>query len=307
MQSLSVIEPVSVAVQRTKRILFEPFALSKWLRLGFCAFLMGSTGPTGLFSGGPSDISSDSRNDGFNADQVLFWAQEHPLHVLGLGLVAVLALIALTLLFTWLSSRGRFMLLDGVIHNRGAILAPWHSTRRQGNSLFRFRVVVGLISLVLLALIVAGVLLFSLPDLQAGVFTPRLLIAALAGLGLLLGWLLVMQVIAVLLLDFVVPVMLLRQLPVLRAWPIVIHTLVRPQPWGFVLYLLVRIVIDWAITLVAILATLFSCFLALIPYVGAVLLLPLTLFQISYPLAYLEQLGPQWQVFADDHPAAPVP
>ena len=37
--TISVIDPVSPAIERTKLVLFQPFDLGKWFKLGFCAFL----------------------------------------------------------------------------------------------------------------------------------------------------------------------------------------------------------------------------------------------------------------------------
>lgn len=304
MAPLSVIDPIPVALQRTRRILFQPFLLNKWLRLGFCAFLMGSA-PAGLFSGGNPGSNHDGGTGGLDPEALLLWIQEHQTLLLALGLVAVLGITLLVLLFTWLSSRGRFMLLDGLIHNRGAIVEPWHRLRREANSLFRFRVGLGLISIALLALILAGATALCLADLQAGVVSLRTVMALLIGLPLLLVWLLALQVISMLLLDFVAPVMLLRRLPVGRAWPIVIDGLVRAQPGGFALYLLARLLLDGAIGTLSILVVLLSCCLALVPYIGAVLLLPLTVFQLCYTLAYLEQKGSDWQIFPVERAAAP--
>ena len=54
--SLSVIDPINPAFARTKRILFQPFDFGKWLRLGFCAFLMGlAEGGGGGGGGGSSE------------------------------------------------------------------------------------------------------------------------------------------------------------------------------------------------------------------------------------------------------------
>ena len=39
--SLFVIDPIGSAFARTNRILCQPFDFGKWLRLAFCAFLMG--------------------------------------------------------------------------------------------------------------------------------------------------------------------------------------------------------------------------------------------------------------------------
>ena len=58
MSSLSVIETISLALQRTRRILFEPFQLNKWLRLGYCTFLMGAA-ETLAFNNSSFNIRSD--------------------------------------------------------------------------------------------------------------------------------------------------------------------------------------------------------------------------------------------------------
>jgi hypothetical protein len=64
-----------------------------------------------------------------------------------------------------------------------------------------------------------------------------------------------------------------------------------------------KIVIAIAIGILAFLACCFTCCLALLPYLGTVILLPLFVFQRSYSLCFLEQLGPDWSLF----PANPLP
>lgn len=56
-----------------------------------------------------------------------------------------------------------------------------------------------------------------------------------------------------------------------------------------------RIIIESLMTWVIV--TLLTCCVSLVPYVGSVILLPLTIFRVTYPLAFLEQLGPEWQIF----------
>jgi hypothetical protein len=74
------------------------------------------------------------------------------------------------------------------------------------------------------------------------------------------------------------------------------------------LYLVARLLLNGAMAMLAALATLLSCCLALVPYLGSVILLPLTVFQRLYPLAFLEQLGPDWQLLPPELPApAPPP
>jgi hypothetical protein len=304
LSSLSVIEPIAVAIQHTRRLLFAPFDLRKWLRLGFCAFLMGA-GPGGVFGGGGPGTSSGPGSD-FNLEEAMSWFQEHGAIILTVTLSVLVLLALLVVLFTWLSSRGRFMLLDGVIRNRGSIVEPWHAFRREGNSLFRFRVALGLISLVVVGLILGLAVLISLPDWRSGVFATHAIAAALSAALLLLIWILVMEVIRVLLLDVVAPVMWLHRLPVLKAWKQVLRPLWQEHLGSLALYLLMRAVLGMAVGLLTLLTIVFSCCLALIPYVGSVLLLPLIVFELTYPLAFLEQLGPDWQFFPSDRPPLPA-
>lgn len=99
---LSVIEPITPAIQRTKRILFEPFQLNKWLRLGFCAFLMGLMQPGGFGVGGGQGIDSDVEdgNGQERIDAVTPWIQEHLALILVVGSLLVLLLTVLGLVFT---------------------------------------------------------------------------------------------------------------------------------------------------------------------------------------------------------------
>jgi len=59
-QLISVIAPVSRAIDTTRQLLFAPFAMVKWLALGFTAWLAmlggnGSMANFGNFFSGPHD------------------------------------------------------------------------------------------------------------------------------------------------------------------------------------------------------------------------------------------------------------
>ena len=47
---INVVEPVSPALERVKRVLFQPFDLGKWFVIGFCAWLacLGEGGGSGF-------------------------------------------------------------------------------------------------------------------------------------------------------------------------------------------------------------------------------------------------------------------
>jgi hypothetical protein len=108
--------------------------------------------------------------------------------------------------------------------------------------------------------------------------------------------------------DFVVPIQFVRGGKCLAAWR---------EFWGlladnaglFTLYILFQIVLAVAIyiiVLVAFLLTCCFCCLALLPYIGTVLLLPVLVFKRSYPLYFLRQFEPGYDVFPPAPSAPPV-
>jgi hypothetical protein len=305
MHSLSVIEPISAALRRTRRVLFEPFLLSKWLRLGFCAFLMGSLQPVGFGGGSNTDDSGSSSGVGTDRfEDAIAWIPDHLLPFLAGATLLLVLIVGIGLLVTWLSSRGQFMLLDGVVRNRGAIKAPWHEFRREANSLFRFRVGFGILSLLVLLLILAVASLIGMAAIGKALSILSLVVLALLALLLLTAWIVVVGGVSLLLADFVVPLMYLHRIPVLPAWRHLTTSLWRQHRGSLALYVLARLLIHSAVITLAGLATLLTCFLPILPYLGSVILLPFTVFQLSYPLAFLQQLGPDYTFFPTESPAA---
>ncbi len=303
MGSASVIEPIAIAIQRTRRILFQPFELGKWLRLGFCAFLIGlgqAGGGSGSGGTGGGDSGSDWNFGTWDRDGLSAWIQENLALILIVASLVFLVLIGLGLLLIWLSSRGRFMLLDGIIHNRGAIKEPWREYRREGNSLFRFRFYLGLLVLGLISLILTLGFLIARVDLESNQLSGSGVVTIVIGFILVLFLIVCSVVISILLEDFVVPIMVLRRIPVLVAWQEFFQRLWQGNQRVFMLYFLMRFVLNIGVVILSLIVILLSCFIALIPYIGSVILLPLSVFQITYPLAFLEQFGSEWKLFAPD-------
>lgn len=300
---LSVVDPISPAIERMKWILFQPFDFGKWLRLGFCAFLMGLAqgggGGTGNFGG-----SGPGGNGDF--DRVTEWIRDHLAIVILVVVAVVLIGMAIGLVLTWLSSRGHFMFLDGVVHNRGAVVAPWHEYRREGNSLFLFRVCMGFLMLGLMLSIGGVCFVVALPDIQAHAFGGFAAGAIALGIFSFLASMLTFGIISVLLADFVVPIMYLRRIPVLAAWREFSASMLAGNAPLFALYFLMKIAIGMIVGFCAFAALCLTCCLAAIPYVGSVILLPLSVFGQAYPLYFIEQFGPSWRVFPrPGEPAGP--
>jgi len=135
---ISITEPIQPAIAHTRRILFEPFSAKKWFVLGFSAFLaqLGSGGGSYRFNGNPFDHSS--RGSGPDFSPVTAWISEHLALVIALGVVLFICILAMAVLFQWLSSRGQFMFLDGVVRDRAEIVESWSRFQQPGDqSAFR--------------------------------------------------------------------------------------------------------------------------------------------------------------------------
>ena len=313
---ISVTEPVSPALERVKTMLFKPFDPGKWFTIGFCAWLafLGEGGGGRINSGFNNNVNIGNQNQaGESFRHGYHQARDYVLNnlawIVPAAVAAVLLLLALWLLILWLSSRGRFMFLHCVALDKAEVSEPWSRFEREANSLFWFRVGLGLIGMVLmlsmLAVMTAAIVRMVLHgEADAG----GIMLAA----GLFLCFLLAAIVFALIrkfTMDFVVPILFLRGGKCLTAWK---------EFWGlladnaglFTLYILFQIVLGMAIGIMVLGAIIITCCIAgclmIIPYIGTVLLLPVLVFKQSYPLYFLRQFGPGYDVFPPASPAPPV-
>jgi hypothetical protein len=188
---------------------------------------------------------------------------------------------------------------------------PWRKFAGAANSLFWVRLVLGVVGmvvmlplLVFIAVAIVRMVLQGEPDV-AGVMLA-------IGLGLVLLLLaLALAVVHKFMVDFVVPIMFLRGGSCLAAWR-EFSGLLAANAGQFALYILFQIVLAMAIGAIVLVAILVTCCVAgcllLLPFVGTVLLLPVLVFKRAYPLYYLAQFGPQYDVFPvpPARPASPL-
>jgi len=309
-REINVVEPVSPALEHVKRMLFQPFDLGKWFVIGFCAWLA-YLGEHGAGSGANFNFGNHSHQNVADFRHALDHAKDCLLNnldwIIPLAALVVLLLVGLGLLFLWLNSRGKFMFLHCVALNRAEVTAPWNKFGAEANSLFWFRLVLGLIGMILtlpllgfIAVMILKMIYRDEPDL-AGIMTA-------IGLGVMLFLVaIVFAIIKKFTVDFVVPIMFLRRSRCLAAWR-ELAGLLSTHVWQFVLYLLFQIVLAMAIGIAVItvmIATCCCCCLLLVPYIGTVLLLPVLIFKRAYPLYFLAQFGPEYDVFP--RPAAVQP
>ncbi len=301
--SFSVIAPLTLAFNRVKLLLFRPFDIGRWFIIGFCAWLatLGQGGANFNFNYG-----LENRRDGREVfDEGRRFVVENLSWLIPVAIVGVLLIIIIWLVLTWLSSRGRFMFLHCVRENRAEVQVPWTQFAAHGDSLFLFRLMLGLISMALILPTVAGgvIVVIGLFHSDAPKLLP--LLGAIALVLLVIGVSVAFAVVAKLTTDFVVPVMALRHTRCLDAWR-ECGTLFRTHPGPFAMYLLFQVVIHLVIGVVVIAVVVLTCCCAgcllAIPYLGTVLFLPVLIFHRAYSLHFLAQFGSAYDLF----PPAPA-
>ncbi|MHC4462556.1 MAG: DUF7544 domain-containing protein [Planctomycetota bacterium] len=308
---ISVIDPISPAIERVKIILFRPFDIGKWFVIGFCAwlaFLGEGGGPSFNFNfGGPQQQHGRPPGEIFHHAKEflienLFW-------ILPVVITVTVVMIIIGLIITWLSSRGRFMFLHCVALNKAEVKVPWRKFGKQGNSLFLFRIVVGLICFAVVMLLIAMLAVIAVL-LFAGGGGPHplgIILMGLLAICLIIPTVIVFVLIDKFTQDFVVPIMFLRQGTCTAAWR-EFWKLLTGNKGKFALYILFQIVIAIAIGVIIMVAFCATCCIACcicaIPYIGTVLLLPVLIFGRSYTLLYLRQYGPDFDVFIPEVEAA---
>ncbi|MFZ0828153.1 MAG: hypothetical protein WAO02_12080 [Verrucomicrobiia bacterium] len=312
-REINVVEPLSLAFDRMKLMLFQPFDLGRWFIIGFCAWLA-QLGETGSGFGGNSNWGNHSGASGANIRHNLDQARDYLLNNLDwlvpLAAFLVVLVLGLGLLLLWLNSRGKFMFLHCVALNRAEATVPWNQFGPEANSLFWFRLGLGLIGMILALPLLGIIAVMVLKMIYRGEPDVGSIVTAI---GLALGFFLVAIVFAILkkfMVDFVVPIMFLRRGRCWAAWQ-EFYRLVSNHFWQFVLYLLFQIVLTMAIGMLVLMAVLVTCCCAgclmLLPFLGTVLLLPVLVFKRAYSLYFLAQFGPEFDAFPPSSPAPPVP
>ncbi len=306
-QYVSVVEPLTPAIERVKTVLFRPFDLGKWFVIGFTAWLayLGQGGGGNGGGGSPPGGGHGQANPGQMFNDLRNFAAANIAWLIPLAVFLVFLAIAIWLLVVWLSSRGRFMFLHCVALNKAEVKVPWHKFSKQGNSLFAFRLILHVIGIfgVLCPMVFVGWLIFAMVQAgQAavgGIVGAAMLFMAFVAIAICLA------VVALFTKDFVVPIMFMRTQTCTAAWGDFMQIL-GANKGRFIVYVLFKIVITMAIGVMTMLIVCATCCCAAcilaIPYIGTVLYLPILVFDRAYPLYYLQQYGPSYDVLTAVEP-----
>jgi len=315
-REISVTEPLGAAYGRMKLVLFQPFDLGKWLIIGFCAWLaqLGESGGGGGYG---------FNNRTFGDKEAHPWEQIHHAYsvahdyvllnlawIVPVAAFATMLMLGLWLLFIWLSSRGKFMILHCIAENRAEIEVPWDKYGHVANRLFLFRLVLWLAGMILILPILVLMIILIVRMVMVEEFDfARIfpLVGLSCGLALVAVGL---SLVEKFLVDFVVPILYLRGGTCRAAWR-EFFQLLGAHAGTFVLYILFQILLALVLGMLVIWVVLMTCCTAgcllALPYLGTVILLPILVFKRAYALHFLAQFGPAYDVFPPVAPPPPPP
>lgn len=293
---ISFLAPASRAWQRMAGILFRPFDLRTWLVLGFTAWLAG-LGSHGGGGGANASVRGEGSAGDVEQSATEAWNQlaTHPFWF-ALAILGCFVLLLVIVVVLWLSSRGKFMFLDNVVHRRARVVDPWKRFRRHGNSLFFFTLAAFAVVAFLFggaALTIAGTVGFGvLTDLDSPARLVPFVLAAtvFAVLALFMAF-------AVFCLEaFVVPLMHRYDLGAIEAWRRFL-ALFGQSPGPFLACGLLVLVAGAGVVVAIVYFGLLTCclgfLLLMVPYVGSVVMLPVSVLYRGFTLEFLAQFDPE--------------
>ncbi|HMP88581.1 MAG TPA: hypothetical protein PJ991_00185 [Kiritimatiellia bacterium] len=302
MYPISVINPLDRAWDGMVKRLFKPFLAKKWFALGFSAWL--ATLLSGI--GFPTFNFFDTKSLGLNELPLLeFWRMHSEIIITVVGITIILGTL-LGILFMWISSRGAFMFLKNVVNDTTEVSKPWHDYRDAGNSLFLWQLGFSILCMLVTAVLVAGMILALWPmfshDGAAHATRGAISVGSMIGIAFVMFFAgLLMTAIYLFLIEFVVPLMMKHGMRTNEAWMLLLPV-IKHHPGTFILYLLFRFVLNIGVGFVMVIAGLLTCcclfFLLVIPYINAVVVLPVTVFLRLYSIEFLRAFGPDFDVFS---------
>ena len=294
-------------------MLFHNASFARWMGMAFCVWLSiagmnepNLAGDALLRQIQPDPMSLKSRIEGCTTpdqmmsvyvevlDQMTEKARElvTPARVATAGLIWLL-LLAIT---CWVRARGTFMVMHRWHYPDDTLAQSWAAGRGLSQSLFLFKLGLGVIMCVLTAGIgFALQVSFFGPLLQGAALDSALTTRAfllILGLSVVLtAWLTV----AVLVNHFVVPIMYWRRVGVMEAWRVVME-LCNERPGSMTIYFTLYIILLHVLLVVMAVAACCTCccvcYLSLLPFINGIIFLPAVIFLRGLGISFLRQWRP---------------
>ena len=237
MKVLTASQAISPAIDRTRRILFQPFLWRDYLKLAAVACI--TEGFTGNFNLNFPDHHHSSPS--VDAGTVFHLPNE----VIALIALAVLACLAIGIVVCYLVTRLRFAFFHCLVRQTREIGPGWRLYREQAWRFFKFSLLLGLALLCIAAVVLIpfGFIFFDLfRNVQAGghLDPTRLILPILGFIPAVLLLCLAMYAVKVVVEDFMLPHVALDNASIAEAWAAAISR-VEAERGRFFVYLLLRL------------------------------------------------------------------
>lgn len=247
MTRLSAIDAISPAFERMKAMLFRPFRLKTWLKIGFIGWIAGGSAASGNFNYSVPSMPPGQASPFPSLQDVEPAVRNFLSHYWPLIAVMAALVVAISLVFAYLSCRFRFILMDTVLQKDPQIGRGWSLYRAQAHRYLAFIVSFLFIFWALLALTV-GLPLWR--AYKAGILHSDNLLPEIFGvLGLIILGSSIVALLAGIVLslanDFGVPVLALDNLTLGGALS-VLKQIIAADFWAFAGYLGMKLVLTIA-------------------------------------------------------------
>ena len=246
---ISAVDSITPALEHTKQQLFRRFNIGQWTRLAFVGLLAGELG-----------------SNGCNRSNFTFPGQPGGPHLPGIDpaliaafiTAAVVAGLAIGLIFMYVSSVMRFILFDSVLTRECHIRMGWNRRMGPGWRYFLFKLVYSILSVAGIAVVVGIPVLLALG--RGWLRAARVHLGALFLGGVILVFVLFLYfvltaVIFVLTKDFVIPQMALEDIGLMEAWRR-LWLMMQAETGAYIVYVIMKIVLAIVTAIVMGIATL---------------------------------------------------
>lgn len=264
---LNAVDAISPAINLTRTNLFNPFRWGFWLRMAVLGFFTGE-----MSSGGGCNFNAPAnwnrpRHDQFVSAQPHFPNIPHvDPHVLWAILpMLVVAFVVIGLIFLYISSVLRFVLLEAVLNGQVSIRDGWNRWLGQGTRYFVFRLLFGLLFLAIIG--TCGLILLMMLGVASWGHTgpPAAAIAGLIVGGICIFILAIPFILVTLFAkDFAVPVMALEGTTFADAWRRV-WAMITGEPGSVAAYVGMKIVLAIAASIMFGIMTVIAVLVLAIP------------------------------------------
>ncbi len=318
-------DSIGPAIDWTKELLFSPFDKKKWAWLALMTFIIA------IASGGGGGNFGNWGGEQLKNSNGVDWIKDNVGLFILLVIFSLLFVLIVRLIFMYFASCFQFVFLDNLIKNSTSIKESFANMKGKGLSFFLFQITIGLIVIVFSTLVLGIPVLMLLSDSTRAAGVVLIIFALILLLLGIIPVLLIMMFTK----DFVFPIMYKNNILLKEGWG-KLKTLINENKMHFLVYTGIRILIHIGMGIIGIfifLAALLVSAIVLLPVGGIIgliiyavgwswlwlifivplgiiallcfayllqyAMLPVSVFSRYYPLVFLNNIAPDFELAPD--------